>query len=93
MDMQDTQFIKFIPLFILPVIKSIKTNAKRNMKVLAKLIQILPLNISALESTQLPKKIEQKVQEGVNFLKVFAENQLVEGYPIKIAIKAKLREY
>jgi hypothetical protein len=50
------------------------------MKILAKLIQILPLNISALESTQLPAYILDKIREGVDFLKVFAENQLVDSY-------------
>lgn len=63
------------------------------MKILAKLIQILPLNISALESNQLPAYILDKIKEGVDFLKVFAENQLVESYQIKVPVKAKFREY
>jgi TATA-binding protein-associated factor len=62
------------------------------MKILAKLIQLLPLHLDSLK-TEFSKELQAKVDQGIEFLKVFAENQIVEDYPIVIPINAELRQY
>lgn len=93
-------FVKFIPLFILPVVKAIqiqnliyKGAEKKIMKILAKLLQLLPINISTMQSSGPPTSHSLQIKQGLDFLKVFAANQIVEDYPIEIKVKAKLRDY
>jgi SNF2 family DNA or RNA helicase len=64
------------------------------MKLLAKVIQLLPLNIASMHtSTKKPAEIDARIQQGINFLKVFANNQIVEDYELVVPVKANLRQY
>jgi len=63
------------------------------MKILAKLLQLLPLNIGSLQATTGNKQLQDKLDEGLAFLKVFAENKIIDEYPLVIKVNAKLRDY
>jgi len=39
------------------------------------------------------KALEEAAKEGLDFLKVFADNKIVDEYKIEIKINAKLRDY
>ena len=39
------------------------------------------------------KEIDKRCKEGLDFLKVFANNKIVDDYPMLINVKATLREY
>lgn len=68
------------------------------MKILAKVIQLLPLNISSMQAAQSDNKkgdkgeeVELKIKQGIEFLKVFANNQIVEDYKLVIDVRATMR--
>lgn len=64
------------------------------MKLLAKVIQLLPLNIASMQTSKEAKKgeeIDTRIQQGIDFLKVFVNNQIVEDYDIIIPVQATLR--
>ncbi len=63
------------------------------MKILAKLLQLLPLNIGSLQAATGNKQLQDKLDEGLAFLKVFAENKIIDEYPLVIKVNAKLRDY
>ena len=63
------------------------------MKILAKLIQILPLNLATLSQNNVDEKMSSQMKEGLDFLKVFAANEIVEKYEILIPVAAKFRTY
>ena len=63
------------------------------MKILAKLIQILPLNLAALAQNNVNEMMSAQMKEGLDFLKVFAANEIVEKYEILIPVAAKFRTY
>ena len=58
------------------------------MKILAKLIQILPLNLATLSQNNVDEKMNSQMKEGLDFLKVFAANEIVEKYEILIPVAA-----
>lgn len=65
------------------------------MKILAKLIQLLPLHVDSLK-TNFTLTLQNKIDKGLDFLKVFAENKIIEDYPIilpKFTQKVNLRSY
>ena len=74
------------------------------MKILAKLIQLLPLRISTLETSHagdeaeiLSESLAEMTKKGLEFLAVFAENRIVTEYelivPMKVNANVKLRDY
>ena len=72
------------------------------MKLLAKLIQLLPLNLSATlqdsaKNAGMQSYLLEKAKQGLDFLKVFAENKVVTDYEIVVPMKQgaaiKLRDY
>ena len=71
------------------------------MKILAKLIQLLPLRIASLESTSdqsLSQHLAEMTKKGLEFLHVFAENRIVTEYELIVPMKLndaslKLRSY
>jgi len=63
------------------------------MKILAKLIQILPLNLAVLAQNNVSEMMSVQMKEGLDFLKVFAANEIVENYEILIPVAAKFRTY
>lgn len=108
-------FFRYMPAFVLPVIKSIQaqqriypvTTAQTGvMKILAKLIQLLPLKIATLEQSQvaegaakdpMSQKLAELTEKGLEFLAVFAENRIVADYELIVPMKQntglKLRDY
>jgi hypothetical protein len=47
------------------------------MRLLAKVIQLLPLNIASMQTSKEAKKgeeIDSRIRQGIDFLKVFANN-------------------
>ena len=108
------EFLTFLPVFVLPVIQAIQVQQSiyppddgskstgKVMKLLAKLIQLLPLNLTLTlqESTPaagMEASLVEKAKEGLNFLKVFAENKIVTDYEVIVPMKAgealRLRDY
>ena len=76
------------------------------MKILAKLIQLLPLNLASIRqqetsgkqdtsSSKIKQNLLEKAKQGMRFLEVFTENKLVEDYEITVPMKSsiKLRHY
>lgn len=73
------------------------------MKILAKLIQLLPLRLSTLEDTDKAaaaggeELLQEMTKRGLEFLQVFAENRIVTDYelivPFKKSAGVKLRDY
>ena len=66
------------------------------MRILAKLIQLLPLNISMINSPLaiVDPALKQKIKEGMDFLHIFANNKIIDEYEILIPMKSvKLRDY
>jgi len=96
----DMSLMPYLPVFILPVIKSIQASQdiypdstdNRVMKTLAKLLQLLPVNLATMQRQE-NTRLKAASQEGLDFLKVFADNKIVHEYDLKIKIKAKLRDY
>jgi hypothetical protein len=39
------------------------------------------------------RQLQEKLDEGLAFLRVFAENKIVDEYPLVIKVNAKLRDY
>jgi SNF2 family DNA or RNA helicase len=65
----------------------------RIMKILAKLIQILPLNLAVLGQNTADETMSRQMKEGLDFLKVFATNEIVDKYEITIKVAAQFRAY
>ena len=96
------EFLVYLPLFVLPVIRSITcqkeifpAGEKTIMKTLAKLIQLLPLHVDSLRAN-FSQALQARATEGLDFLRVFAENKLVGGkevFQLGIPINADLRHY
>ena len=62
------------------------------MKTLAKLLQLLPVNLATMQAQQ-NSRLKAASEEGLDFLKVFADNKIVHEYKLTIKINAKLRDY
>ena len=108
------EFLAFLPVFVLPVVQAIQVqqaiyppdgaqkSTGRVMKLLAKLIQLLPLNLTSglqesASAAGMQASLAEKAKQGLDFLKVFADNKIVTDYelivPMKPGAALRLRDY
>jgi hypothetical protein len=67
-------------------------DSKRVTLILARLLQLLPLNLSSIEEVE--AELADQAQEGQKFLKTFIGGDMVEEYKMdQIEVNCKLRRY
>ena len=82
---------------MIPVIKTIKDSQmifkdqKFVPSLLASLLQLLPLNLQSIQS--IDEELSAFASEGLNFLKTFVNNEMVEEYKLEVPVNADLRLY
>jgi len=86
------ELVKYIPVFIIPIIKSLShsrevTGSEKDIpQILAKLMQLLPLRIAGMDEVE--AELKAAANEGYQFLRTLVDNEMVEEYKLEIPVKA-----
>lgn len=92
--------LKYLSVFLLPLIKSVHRSAEifegdqaKTMQILSKLIQLLPLSKQDAQE-RLLTLMGDKVAQGIEFLGMFTQKKMQsESLPLLIAPETELRDY